>query len=256
MKYSWDERVARAHQLAVANEDARLLLSIYARLLELQRDATHQLARVALSGSIEQDLHALRAVAVPMFAGADVCPPTVVTAMYRLRDSRDDDFAAALLEAWVTPGSDFAPRFVLQPYAEQLAARGIAPLARRDSHAGPSCPFCAGPPQLSILHAETAAEGGGRLLQCAMCSTTWSFGRVRCAYCGEEDEHQLGYYSASGLDHVRVDACDTCRHYLKAVDLTRLGTAVPVVDEIAACALDVWAVEHGYCKIELSLVGT
>jgi FdhE protein len=159
------------------------------------------------------------------------------------------------MHAWDgAPG--FTGRFVLQPYAEHLAARRIAPAIRRTSRGGSSCPFCAGSPQVSILHADGAGAGGGRSLQCAMCATTWSFGRVRCANCGEEDEHQLGYYSATALDHLRVDACDTCRHYLKAVDLTRLGTAVPVVDEIAGSALDLWAVQHGYCKIELSLVGT
>jgi formate dehydrogenase maturation protein FdhE len=39
------------------------------------------------------------------------------------------------------------------------------------------------------------------------------------------------------------------------VDLTRLGFAIPLVDEVAAAALDVWANEHGYAKIELNLVG-
>lgn len=257
MNYSWDQRITRAHQLAAANADARALLTIYACLLELQRDATHELERVSLSGSIEQDLHALRAVARPMCAGAaEVCPPAVVTEVNRLRDSRDEDFASALQEAWLTPGSGFAARFVLQPYAEQLAARAVPPLARREARAGFSCPFCGGAPQLSILQAAPNGDGGGRSLQCALCSTTWPFGRVRCANCGEEDEHRLGYYTAREFDHLRVDACDTCRHYLKAVDLTRLGLAVPVVDEIAGSALDVWAVQHGYCKVELSLVGT
>jgi formate dehydrogenase maturation protein FdhE len=37
-----------------------------------------------------------------------------------------------------------------------------------------------------------------------------------------------------------VDACDSCRRYLKNVDLVRLGLAVPLVDEIAAAALDAW----------------
>jgi formate dehydrogenase maturation protein FdhE len=39
------------------------------------------------------------------------------------------------------------------------------------------------------------------------------------------------------------------------VDLTINGLAVPLVDEIAAAALDLWAVEHGYQKIELNLMG-
>jgi formate dehydrogenase maturation protein FdhE len=39
------------------------------------------------------------------------------------------------------------------------------------------------------------------------------------------------------------------------VDLTRLGIAVPVVDEVAGASLDLWAREHDYQKIELNLVG-
>jgi formate dehydrogenase maturation protein FdhE len=30
---------------------------------------------------------------------------------------------------------------------------------------------------------------------------------------------------------------------------------VPIVDEVASAPLDVWAIEHGYTKIELNLVG-
>ena len=41
MKYSWDDRVARAHHLAATKEDAGPLMSVYARLLELQRDELH-----------------------------------------------------------------------------------------------------------------------------------------------------------------------------------------------------------------------
>jgi len=54
---------------------------------------------------------------------------------------------------------------------------------------------------------------------------------------------------------VRIEACDSCKHYIKGVDLTRLGFAVPIVDEIDAAALDLWASEHSYTKIELNLVG-
>jgi len=76
-----------------------------------------------------------------------------------------------------------------------------------------------------------------------------------CAYCGEEDEQRLAYYQAPGLDHLRVDVCETCRRYLKTVDLTRLGTAVPLVDEVAGAPLDLWAREQGYEKVAVNLVG-
>jgi FdhE protein len=78
---------------------------------------------------------------------------------------------------------------------------------------------------------------------------------VLCASCGETDERQLAYFKTASYDHLRVDACDTCRRYVKTVDLTRLGVAVPIVDEIAGAPLDFWAREHGYQKVELNLVG-
>jgi FdhE protein len=54
---------------------------------------------------------------------------------------------------------------------------------------------------------------------------------------------------------VRVEACESCRCYLKSVDLTVNGLAVPVVDELATVALNLWAEESGYVKLETNLLG-
>jgi FdhE protein len=43
--------------------------------------------------------------------------------------------------------------------------------------------------------------------------------------------------------------------YIKSVDLTRDGRAVPVVDELATVALNVWAEKQGYTKLESNLLG-
>jgi formate dehydrogenase maturation protein FdhE len=43
---------------------------------------------------------------------------------------------------------------------------------------------------------------------------------------------------------VRADVCDTYHTYLKCIDLTKTGLAIPVVDELAAIPLDLWAREH------------
>jgi FdhE protein len=118
------------------------------------------------------------------------------------------------------------------------------------------CPFCGGRPQVSLLRTrEPSADGGGRELLCATCLNVWPFGRVLCANCGEQRPALLGYFHTPEYDHMRVEACDACEHYVKGVDLTRLGLAVPLVDEVAAAPLDVWAHERGYTKVELNLVG-
>jgi formate dehydrogenase maturation protein FdhE len=52
-----------------------------------------------------------------------------------------------------------------------------------------------------------------------------------------------------------VDACDSCRTYIKSVDLTKNGMAVVVVDELAALSLDFWAQENNYQKLRPNLFG-
>jgi FdhE protein len=65
----------------------------------------------------------------------------------------------------------------------------------------------------------------------------------------------MAFYSAPEIAHVRVDVCDSCHYYLKTVDLTKYGHAVPAVDELATIPLDLWAVEHGYTKLQTNLLG-
>jgi FdhE protein len=183
-------------------------------------------------------------------------PPRLVEEAGRILDGAPTAVDAMLLAGWHSPaGQQFFPKIALQPYAQYLAAIDVRPIDRDRSRSTYSCPFCGGAPQLSILERAGEADGGSRQLLCATCFTVWPCPRVRCARCGEEDERRLGYYHSPAFEHLRVDACDTCKHYLKTVDLTRLGIAVPVVDEVAGASLDLWAREHDYQKIELNLVG-
>ena len=159
-----------------------------------------------------------------------------------------------ILAEWAgtPPESDharFFARAVLQPFAESLAMRGT--LATEST---PSiCPFCSAKPVAAVLRGE--GSGGKRWLLCSMCATEWAFRRLVCANCGEEDKTRLPVYTAPEFKHVRVEACDTCRTYIKAVDLTVDGHAVPVVDEIASVALNIWAAEHDYSKFESNILG-
>ena len=106
-----------------------------------------------------------------------------------------------------------------------------------------------------LLMNESSSDGGGRDLICSTCLTVWPFRRVVCANCREERPAKLAYFQASQYDYVRLEACDSCGYYIKGVDLTRFGFADPVVDEVAAAPLDLWARDQGYQKIELNLVG-
>lgn len=137
---------------------------------------------------------------------------------------------------------------LLQPAAEYLARQ-----CPQVPHSGSRCPVCDALPQLAVLRQE--GDGAKRSLQCSLCLTKWDYLRVLCPWCGETDKEKLPRYSADECTYVRVEACDTCKHYLKSVDLTVEGHAVPMVDEIALAALDVWAAEHGYLKVTKNLLG-
>jgi hypothetical protein len=259
MRDAWQQRIDRAAQLAERDDAARPLLLAYGQLLRLQRDCYEMLRRGAdrLTGSLDRDLPALRTCVAPMLEGiATLGPPRLSSEARLLLDGARPAVDSMLLSGWHgSRDQQFFPKVALQPYAQCLAAIERRPVDRDVPERKCACPFCGGPPQLSILQSAGNAEGGGRQMLCATCFTAWPFRRVLCANCGEEDERRLAYFHGPPFDHLRVDACDTCRHYLKTVDLTRLGIAVPVVDEVAGAPLDLWAVEHGYEKIELNLVG-
>jgi hypothetical protein len=259
MRDVWEQRIDRAAQLAERDEAARPLLLVYGQLLRLQRDCYEMLRRGAdrLTGSLDRDLPAVRtSVAAMLTAVEAIGPPRLAAEARLLLDGGGPAIDSMLLMGWrASSGQQFFPKVALQPYAQHLAAIDVRPVDRDLPQRKHACPFCGGPPQLSILHSAAAADGGGRQLLCATCFTAWPFRRVLCAHCGEEDERRLGYFHGPPFDHLRVDACDTCKRYLKTVDLTRLGIAVPVVDEVAGAPLDLWALEHGYEKIELNLVG-
>jgi len=140
---------------------------------------------------------------------------------------------------------EFFWRVVKQPYAEHFRKSG--------EPAGSTCPSCGSKPVVGVLRGE--GDGAKRALICSLCGSEWPYRRLICANCGEEDKNKLPVYIAAQIDYVRVEACDTCHTYLKSVDLTKDGFAVPVVDEIATVALNLWADENGYTKIETNVLG-
>jgi formate dehydrogenase maturation protein FdhE len=258
---TWDRRIRRAEELANAGDSSAPLLVFYARVLRVQRSVYASFNEVRPVGSIESDATTLAARGTALLHDVAAHGPGPLAAHARLLlDS--DHLATELVAQWQTPSDRrFFAKALLQPYGEWLTDAAMPPAGPPlSAPADNRCPRCGGAPQLSILStplsmADVSADGGSRQLQCANCLFLWSFRRVRCPNCGEEDEHKLGYFRPPALDYIRVDACDCCRHYLKSIDLGRLGIAVPLVDEVAAAPLDAWACDHGYQKIELNLLG-
>lgn len=259
MRETWQRRIDRAVHLSKEDSAARPLLQAYGAMLSLQRDCAEALERSPhrFTGSVRGDLPVLRPCAWPLLRGVTaVGSAEIAEAARRIIDGGDQAIDDLLIAGWQEPsGHAFLAKLALQPYAAHLHTIDVHPIDRDRPRGSGACPFCGGAPQLAILESAAAADGGGRRLLCALCLTAWPFRRVLCAQCGEEDERRLGYFHAPAFEHLRVDACETCRHYVKTIDLGCVGIAVPLVDEIAGGALDVWASQRGYEKIELNLLG-
>jgi hypothetical protein len=274
------DRLARARQLADETSPAADLLGFYAALAGYQQSLLERCAgeTVSLPGaaplldSLDPAwvLGAVRDL-VSWLSGA--APPRLREAAHAMRDVTAGEWRE-LLDSYRSSPHDIADRFsgttifvleaVLQPVAERLASarqapaeasagRVAAPLPVRAS-GGPRCPVCGGAPVVGVLREE--GHGARRALVCGLCLTEWDYLRLVCAGCGEQQFDALPVFTAEQFPHVRIEACDTCRTYLKTIDLTKDGLAVPVVDDIASISLDLWARDRGYTRLRASLVRT
>jgi formate dehydrogenase maturation protein FdhE len=259
MSAFWNKQIERADYLAAQSSGSKELLMFYAQLLRAQK-ALYESFRSNKnlpSGNLETDLPVVRSSMIGLLETVVLHGPESLASEAQAFVAESDVVTYKLLDYWRSPSdTQFFAKSLLQPYARWLADTRTTPIGRELADGERTCPFCGGQPQVSFLQSkESTAESGNRDLLCAICLSSWEFRRVVCANCGEERPTKLGYFHSPEFDHIRIEACDSCGHYIKGVDLTRLGHAVPLVDEIYAAPLDLWAREHGYTKIELNLIG-
>ncbi|MGA7557695.1 MAG: formate dehydrogenase accessory protein FdhE [Terriglobales bacterium] len=266
----WQRRIQRAEELAAQYSFAAEILRFYVSVARFQESLSRELAKsftepISASGSAAPDSDPFARPLPPKLARQfgeflsvveQSGPNALREAARELRTGGDSHFH--LLPAFwngteagaLPPGPhDFFARAFLQPYA--IAIRTQSTLHWN----GPApylCPFCKRKPGLGVLR--PLGDGGQRSLVCSFCLAEWEFRRIVCPGCGEENHAKLPVYTADELKHVRVEACDSCRSYIKTVDMTKSGRAEPVVDEMAAIPLDLWAAKQGYMKLQLNLL--
>ena len=257
----WNKQIERADYLAAQPGGAKELLTFYAQLLHAQQEIYESLRSRedwSPSGDLQSNLIVVMSSASGLLETvARHGPDSLASEAHILLDNEPQLMAQTLLDYWRSPSdTQFFAKAILQPYLRLLVETNTRPVGRELAGGERACPFCGGAPQLSFLISkESNSESGNRDLLCANCLSSWEFRRVICANCGEQQPAKLGYFHSPEFDHIRIEACDSCKHYLKGIDLTRLGLAVPLIDEIYGAPLDLWAREHGYTKIELNLVG-
>jgi FdhE protein len=254
IRSKWDQRIRRADELAVEHPFAAEVLRFYSHVARFQKDLYSELAGVGT------DLSLL----LPQFPDflthiAAAAPEPLAQCALDLRKREPAQWLDDLTSFWRDApafepqpgqGAELLACMFLQPYAEYLAGRG-EPLPPHGTFG--LCPFCHARPIAGVLRPE--GDGAKRSLICSFCATEWNIGRMVCPACGEQTVEKLAVYTADRFPHVRVEACDTCRYYIKTVDLTKNGHAVPVVDELATIPLNLWAQQHAYVKLRANLLG-
>jgi len=112
------------------------------------------------------------------------------------------------------------------------------------------CPLCGSKPFMGVLK----GEEGKRYLICERCRSEWSFIRVKCPYCGNEDQKKLSYFVAEDDEAYRVETCEKCRKYIKIIDMRKINYSISYyIENIATLHLDMIALERGYQNDTLSL---
>jgi len=246
---SWKRRIERAAELEVQHPAAAELLRFYGAIARYQQTVFD---RLAAEGTSVDGPGARSQLLLP-----DMDPLLALVSQHgTAKLGKASEALRQSPHAWPEliehgasePTRAFFARVLWQPYTECAATRSEIPIGETRA----TCPFCGELPVVAALRPE--GEGGKRSFICGLCFTEWEFRRLLCPACGEED-HQKLVYQAEDFPDVRVEACDSCNRYLKAVDLTKNGLAVPEVDEMAALSLDLWAVEKGYAKFATNILG-
>jgi len=255
----WQVRLARLQEFEERQKSFAQVLRFYGTILEFQEGVSSR-----FTGVLDPEL--------PLRAQIDAAEIVkVMPSLLSLAAERGTDLLREAAHEWQTSGErswcemlnsvinsghtpsagadDFFTRVCLQPLAENLQLQ----IPDRTYIAGHLCPACGGLPQMAVLRPE--GDAAGRRLLCSFCLREWAFRRLICPWCREEDKEKLPRFSSEDWPSVHVEACDTCRHYLKAIDMTVDGLAVPLVDEAGFAVLDLWVAERGYIKMVPNLLG-
>jgi Protein involved in formate dehydrogenase formation len=264
----WPLRRERAAELMERYPHAAEMLSLYRALTVVQEAAFKTPSPFAGTGQGGGSLD-IAALAVQHVL-PKIVDVTIEAGPRTLRDGVISVFCRAnlvnLVQGWLdqqplTPVETFLARASASPLLEAVTPHPDPPPqgGRKFETEGSRthCPNCGGLPQLSYFAVSgEALVSGPRYLVCSRCASSWIFSRMTCAACGESTGTKLPIFQEpERFPHGRVDACQTCRKYLMTFDLRRDTRAVPVVDEIAALPLDLYATDRGFTKITPNLLG-
>ncbi len=107
------------------------------------------------------------------------------------------------------------------------------------------CPLCGEKPHYGLLRSDDNAKE----LECWLCGTKWVHTRIKCPYCGNEEQEDLGYFAVEGQETCRVNFCQRCHQYCKIIDGRKLkggGQVFVDIHNLASLSHDLAARQEGF----------
>jgi len=146
----------------------------------------------------------------------------------------DDDDSFDIIELFLEESLRPALERVVRKYGDQVA---------RSAWDEGYCPICGREPKIGQIR----DEEGRRCLFCSQCGYEWTFRRIKCPFCGNDEQQSLAYFTIEDEERYRVDVCNVCKRYLKIVDFRQTQETPNLdVEDIATLHLDMLAAEEGY----------
>ena len=152
-----------------------------------------------------------------------------------LPEDHDDEDNIDLIELFLEESLRPEMEFIARKYGE---------IVKKSDWSEGYCPICGKEPKIGEIREE---EDGKRYLFCHQCGFKWYFQRIKCPFCGNDEQHSLAYFEVEGEERYRVDVCNKCRRYVKTVELPKSSEEPNMdIEDIATLHLDMIAYDEGY----------
>lgn len=127
----------------------------------------------------------------------------------------------------------------------ELYAQKVRERIDMDGWSKEFCPVCGSLPAMAYLR----KDDGKRILWCQFCGTEWSFLRLKCPFCSNEDQKTLRYFFSEKNDLHRVQVCNKCKKYLKTIDQRKMEKPEDLDlswENLSTLAFDLVAEKEGF----------
>jgi len=124
--------------------------------------------------------------------------------------------------------------------------QSTAEVLRTDLWEGGNCPLCGERPHFGMLR----PADGAKELECWLCGSKWVHTRIKCPFCSNQEQEDLGYFTVENKETCRINFCKQCCQYYKIIDARKFssdgGDVVLTIHNLATLSYDLLARQEGF----------